>query len=57
LGRAAAAQGERQPWVWKYVVESLFEPDDEDLELTADDQGSLVLTMKTVIDAFDSSVR
>src|SRR5215831_11501830 len=30
LERAAVAQSEKQPWVWKYVVESLFEPDDEE---------------------------
>jgi hypothetical protein len=28
LERAPIAQSESQPWVWKYVVECLFEPDD-----------------------------
>ena len=56
--RAADTLGEKQPWVWKYVVESLFEPEDEeDIHLSEEDQGSLALIMRTVIDALDSSVR
>jgi len=57
LERAAIAQTEKQPWVWKYVVECLFEPDDEELHLSEEDQGALAITMKTVIDALSSSVR
>src|SRR5262249_3076857 len=57
LERAALAQSEKQPWVWKYVVECLFEPDDQELNLSEEDQGSLALIIKTVIDALDSSVR
>jgi hypothetical protein len=57
LERAAVAQGEKQPWVWKYVTEGLFEPDDPEVNLTEDDQGSVAMIMKTVIDALDSSVR
>jgi hypothetical protein len=57
LERAAVAQSEKQPWVWKYVVECLFEPDDPELNLTEEDQGSLALIMMTVVDALDSSVR
>jgi hypothetical protein len=55
--RVAITQSKKQPWVWKYVVECLFEPDDEELHLSEEDQGSLAITMKTVIDALDSSVR
>jgi hypothetical protein len=57
LERSAIAQSERQPWVWKYVVECLFEPDDPELNLSEGEQGSLAIIMKTVIDALDSSVR
>ncbi len=57
LERAAFAQSEKQPWVWKYVVECLFEPDDQELNLSEEDQGLLAIIMKTVIDALDSSVR
>jgi len=57
LERAAITQSEKQPWVWKCVVECLFEPDDEELNLSEEDQGSLAITMKTVIDALNSSVR
>jgi hypothetical protein len=57
LERAAVAQSEKQPWVWKYVVESLFEPDDEEIDLSEEDQGSVAIIMSTVIDALDSSVR
>lgn len=55
--RAAITQSEKQPWVWKYVVECLFEPEDEELNLSEEDQGSLAIIMKTVIDALNSSVR
>jgi hypothetical protein len=57
IERAAIVQGEKQLWVWKYVVECLFEPDDPELNLSEEDQGSLAIIMKTVIDALDSSVR
>ena len=57
LERTAVAQSEKQPWVWKYVVEGLFEPDDPELDLSEEDQGSLAIIMRTVIDALDSSVR
>jgi hypothetical protein len=56
LERAAVAQGEKQPWVWKYVVECLFEPDDE-LDLSEEDQGWMAIMMRTVVDALNSSVR
>ena len=57
LEQTAVAQSEKQPWVWKYVVEGLFEPDDEDLNLSEEDQGSLAIIMRTVIDALNTSVR
>ena len=55
--RAAVAQSEKQPLVWKYVVECLFEPADPELNLSEEDQGSLAIIMRTVIDALDSSIR
>ena len=57
LERAAVAQSEKQPWVWKYVVECLFEPDDQEINLSEEDLGSLAIIMRTVVDALDSSVR
>ncbi len=42
-----------QPAVMAYVGECLFEPEDEDLELTEEDQGQLFLTMKTFVDVLD----
>jgi hypothetical protein len=57
LERTALAQTEKQPWVWKYVVECLFEPDDEEPNLSEEDQGSLAIIMRTVIDALNTSVR
>jgi len=55
--RFANVQTQKQPLVWKYVVESVLEPDDPDLQLSEEDVGSLAIIMKTVIDALDSSVR
>src|SRR5262245_47316054 len=57
LERAAVAQSKKQPWVWKYVVECLFEPDDQEINLSEEDQGLLAIIMRTVVDALDSSVR
>jgi hypothetical protein len=57
IERAAVVEAGKQPWVWKYVTECLFEPDDEEMELSEDDQGALALIMRTVIDALDGSVR
>jgi hypothetical protein len=42
-----------QPWVMQYVGECLFEPEDQELELSEEDQGQLFLIMKTVIDTLD----
>jgi len=57
LERTAIVQSEKQPWVWKYVVESIFEPDDPDVDLSEVDQGQLSIILRTVVDALDSSVR
>ena len=57
IDRIASIQAQKQPWVWKYVVEGLFEPDDPDIRLSEEDVGSIAIIMKTVIDALDSSVR
>ena len=54
--QAAIAQSENQPWVWRYVLEYMFETDDESPAQSEEDQGTLALIMKTVIDALDSSV-
>ena len=56
LEQAANLENEKQPWVWRYVTQCLLEPD-PDLELSEEDQGSLTLIMKTVIDSLHSSVR
>lgn len=42
-----------QPWVMQYVGECLFEPDDQTLELSEEDQGELFLIMKTFVDTLD----
>ena len=57
IEQVAVAQSGKQPWVWKYVVECLFEPDDQEIKLSEEDQGTLAMVMKTVIDVLDSSVR
>ena len=46
-----------QPYVMKYVVDTLFEaPEDEDpIELTEEDIGYLFLLFKTVIDVLDQA--
>lgn len=46
-----------QPYVMKYVVDTLFEaPEDEDpIELTEEDIGHLFLLFKTVIDVLDQA--
>ena len=51
--RIATVQLSDQPYVMKYVVESLFEQGEEKdgLELTEEDTGYLFLLLKTVVDA------
>jgi len=53
----AAPLAQVHPLIWKYVVECLFEPDDQEIKLSEEDQGTLAMVMKTVIDVLDSSVR
>jgi hypothetical protein len=45
----------RQPAVLGYVGECVFEPEDETLELSEEDQGQLFLVMKTLVDALDEA--
>ncbi len=45
----------RQPAVLHYIGECVFEPEDEALELSEEDQGQLFLVMKTLVDALDES--
>jgi len=55
--RIARVQLSEQPYIMKYVVESLFEmPDEEDpVALTDDEIGIMFLLLKTVIDLFDEA--
>lgn len=57
--RIARVQLSSQPWVMKYVVETLFEaPEEADpVELTEEDTGFLFLLFKTVVDLLDKAVR
>lgn len=59
LERIAGIQLSGQPYVMKYVVESLMEaPEDEDLvSLTEEDIGYLFLLLKTVVDLLDRMAR
>jgi len=54
--RIARVQVSRQPYVMKYVVDTLIEaPDDEDdpLPMTDEDTGFLFLLLKTVVEVLD----
>ena len=53
--RIARVQLSRQPYVMKYVVDTLMEvPEDEEpVPLTEDDVGYLFLLLKSVVDALD----
>jgi hypothetical protein len=55
--RIASVQLSDQPYVMKYVVESLFGDRDEKdgYELTEDDTGYLFLLLKTVVDALNKT--
>ncbi|MBL7177272.1 MAG: hypothetical protein ISS66_15720 [Desulfobacteraceae bacterium] len=58
LERIAGVQLSGQPYVMKYVVETLIEaPEGEDsVDLTEDDIGYLFLLLKTVVDMLDEKV-
>ena len=55
--RIARVQVSRQPYVMKYVVDTLVEmPDEEDpVALTEDDIGAVFLLLKTVVDLLDQT--
>jgi hypothetical protein len=55
--RIARVQVSQQPYVMKYVVETLIEaPEEEDpVELTEEDVGYLFLLLKTVVDLLDKA--
>lgn len=57
LERVAKVQLAAQPYVMKYVVDTLMEPpeDEEDVELTDEDTGYLFLLFKTVVDLLDQA--
>jgi len=56
LERIAKTTLMAQPYVMKYVLSALMEPDEEDpIELTDEDNGYLFLLLKTVIDLFDQA--
>lgn len=59
LERIAGIQLSGQPYIMKYVVESLTEaPDDDDpVSLTEEDIGYLFLLLKTVVDLLDQTIR
>ncbi len=44
-----------QPEVLKYVVEALMEEDDEEIDITEDSKGLMLIYLKTVIDCFDAA--
>jgi hypothetical protein len=54
---AALGHSITQPFVMKYIAEALFEPEDEDLNLSEDHIGGLFITMKTVLDALEEVCR
>ena len=54
LEQAARALAAEQPYVFRYVIEAIVEaPDSEEdpIDLTAEDQGAIFLTLATVISA------
>ena len=56
--RVAQVESSRQPWVMKYLVETLMEADEgeDPVYLTEEESGALFLVLKTVIDVLDHSV-
>jgi len=55
--RVAKVEASRQPFVMRYLVETLIEaPDGEDpIPLTEEETGALFLVLKTVVDVLDHS--
>ncbi len=56
--RVAKVESSRQPWVMKYLVETLIEADDGDdpIYLTEEESGALFLVLKTIIDVLDRMI-
>ncbi len=56
--RVAQVEASRQPWVMRYLVETLIDaPDDEDpVFLTEEEIGTLFLVLKTVVDVLDHAL-
>ncbi len=53
FNRIAEEQFTKQPYVLKYIVEALFEENDDDIELDEQSVSSLFLLMITVVDLLD----
>ena len=56
LERAARVLSQRQPHVFRYLIETIMEASDDDgdpLALTPDDRGGIFLILATVIETFD----
>ncbi len=54
--RIAKVQLSRQPYVMKYVLDTLFEgPEEDPIELTDDDTGYIFLLLKTVVDLLNKA--
>jgi len=54
IDRIAGVQVSKQPYVMKYVLEAIMEDDEEDgIDLTEEDIGSLFLLFKTEIEVLD----
>ena len=58
IERVAQVESSRQPWVMKYLVETLIEADEgeDPIYLTEEETGALFLVLKTVVDALDHSI-
>ncbi len=58
IERVAQVESSRQPWVMKYLVETLIESDEgeDPVHLTEEETGSLFLVLKTVVDVLDHSI-
>ncbi|MEM7581973.1 MAG: hypothetical protein AAF560_01215 [Acidobacteriota bacterium] len=59
IERVAMVESSRQPFVMRYLVETLMEaPDGEDpVDLTEEEIGVLFLVLKTLIDVLDQSLK
>jgi hypothetical protein len=55
--RVSEVETSRQPFVYRYLVEALFEEEeDESVVLAEEETGLLFLTLKTVVDAMDEAM-